>query len=77
MVQGGLSAGRQLSQSAQAGWPQFKALTNTQAQETPPEADTPIQRVLEEITTLPLPKAQGKAVVGLVVGKAESNLTVA
>jgi len=77
MVQGGLSAGRQLSQSAQAGWPQFKALTNTHTQETPPEADTPIQRVLEEIATLPLPKVQGKAVAGLMAGKAESNLTVA
>ncbi|MDP8966050.1 MAG: hypothetical protein M3O33_19130, partial [Cyanobacteriota bacterium] len=77
MVQGGLAAGRQLSQSAQAGWPQLKALTNKQPQETPPVADTPIQRVLEEINTLPLPTVEGKVIAGLVTGNVESNLTIA
>lgn len=53
MVQAGLSAGRQLAQSAEAGWPQFKALTNAQPQqETPPAADTPIQQVLAAVNTL-------------------------
>src|SRR4028118_2021779 len=77
MVQGGLAAGRQLSQSAQAGWPQLKALTNKQPQETPPVADTPIQRVLEDINTLPLPTVEGKVIAGLVTGNVESNLTIA
>ena len=77
MVQGGLAAGRQLSQSAQAGWPQFKAFTNQPPQETPPAADTPIQRVLEDINTLPLPTVEGKAIAGLVTGNIESNLTIA
>ena len=52
-VQSGLSAGRQLSSAAQAGFPQIKALTQSQPkQETPPAADTPIQRVLCEVNTL-------------------------
>ncbi len=87
IVQGGLAAGRQLSQSAEAGWPQIKALTNSKPQaETPPSADTPIERVLDEITTLSLPKIKGKAIAQgaaaklnarLDTGKAESNLTIA
>jgi len=86
IVQGGLAAGRQLSQSAEAGWPQIKALTNSKPQaQTPPSADTPIERVLDEITTLSLPKIKGKAIAQgaaklnarLGTGKAESNLTIA
>jgi hypothetical protein len=46
LVQTGLSAGRQLSNSAQAGWPQLKEFTNKQYQKTLPAADTPIQQVL-------------------------------
>ncbi|NEQ21425.1 MAG: hypothetical protein F6K28_19830, partial [Microcoleus sp. SIO2G3] len=53
VVQGSLSTGRQLSSAAQAGFPQIKALTQSQPkQETPPAADTPIQRVLGEVNTL-------------------------
>jgi hypothetical protein len=58
LVQTGLSAGRQLSNSAQAGWPQLKEFTNKQYQKTLPAADTPIQQVLNEVSTLPLPKVQ-------------------
>lgn len=55
IVQAGLSAGRQLTQSAEAGWPQLKALTKSQPQqEIPPEADTPIQQVLAAVNTLAL-----------------------
>ncbi len=53
LVQGSLSAGRQLSNSAQSGWPQLNA--STQAQKTPPSSDTPIQRVLGEVSGLELP----------------------
>lgn len=58
LVQTGLSAGRQLSNSAQAGWPQLKEFTNKGYQKTLPAADTPIQQVLNEVNTLPLPKVQ-------------------
>lgn len=52
-VQSSLSAGRQLSSAAQAGFPQIKALTQSQPkQETTLAADTPIQRVLGEVNTL-------------------------
>jgi hypothetical protein len=54
VAQAGLSAGRQLSCAAQAGWPQLKALTHSRPQEPPPAADTPIQHVLSEINTLEL-----------------------
>lgn len=54
MVQAGLSAGRQLSQSAASGWPQIKAFTNSQPPETSPSVDTPIEQVLLEIKKLPL-----------------------
>jgi len=53
VVQSGLSAGRQLSSAAQAGFPQIKALTQSQPKpETSLSADTPIQRVLSEVNTL-------------------------
>jgi hypothetical protein len=53
VVQSSLSAGRQLSSTAQAGFPQIKALTQSQPkQETTLSADTPIQRVLGELNTL-------------------------
>src|SRR4028119_2143072 len=52
LVQAGLSAGRQLSSAAQAGWPQLNTSTQSQQQETPPTADTPIQRVLSEVQRL-------------------------
>lgn len=63
MVQAGLSAGRQLAQSAEAGWPQIKALTNANSDsEILPTVDTAIERVLEEINSLPLPEVQNKAI---------------
>ena len=52
LVQAGLSAGRQLSSAAQAGWTQLNTSTQSQQQETPPTADTPIQRVLSEVQRL-------------------------
>jgi hypothetical protein len=54
VAQAGLSAGRQLSSAAQAGWPQLKALTHSRPQEPLPGVDTPIQHVLDEINTLEL-----------------------
>jgi hypothetical protein len=51
-----------------SGMAQLKALTNQPPQETPPVADTPIQRVLEDINTLPLPTVEGKVIAGLVTG---------
>ena len=76
IVQGGLAAGRQLSQSAEAGWPQIKALTNSQPQpEVPPSADTPIERVLDEIISLSLPQFQGQAIARLSTGTG-SKLTI-
>lgn len=62
MVQAGLSAGRQLAQSAEAGWPQIKALTN-HTDEIVPTVDTAIEQVLEEINRLPQLEAQNKAIV--------------
>jgi hypothetical protein len=81
LTQATLSAGRQLSSSAEAGWPQFKALTNQpEEQKTPPEADTPIQRVMEEVHTLSLPETSALVVsqpggLSMVVG-AYSNTPV-
>ncbi len=49
LVQTSLSVGRQLASEAEAGWPRLKEFTNKEHQETPPAADTPIQRVLEEL----------------------------
>ncbi|HEY9599003.1 MAG TPA: hypothetical protein V6D33_15165 [Cyanophyceae cyanobacterium] len=49
LVQTGLTAGRQLASSAQAGWPQFKQLNSSEPQEAPPTVDTPIQQVLGEL----------------------------
>lgn len=62
IVQAGLSAGRQLAQSAEAGWPQIKALTNanSDSEETLPTVDTAIERVLAEINRLPLLEAQNQ-----------------
>ncbi|HEY9649683.1 MAG TPA: hypothetical protein V6C95_03400 [Coleofasciculaceae cyanobacterium] len=48
-VQTGLTTGRQLASSAQAGWPQFKQLNSSEPQEVPPTVDTPIQQVLGEL----------------------------
>ena len=63
MVQAGLSAGRQLAQSAEAGWPQIKALRNANLDsEILPTVDTPIERVLEEINSLPLLEVQNKEI---------------
>ncbi len=56
LTQTALSAGRQLSSSAEAGWPKLKTLTTKEAQKTPPVADTPIERVLSEVSTLSLPE---------------------
>ncbi|NEO81954.1 hypothetical protein [Moorena sp. SIO4G3] len=49
LVQASLSAGRQISSSVKAGLPQLRTFNHTQPQETPPEADTAIQRVLQEL----------------------------
>ena len=52
LVQGSLSAGRQLAAEAEAGWPRLKEFTNKEHKEQPEvplDADTPIQRVLEEL----------------------------
>ncbi|WP_424100150.1 hypothetical protein [Moorena producens] len=49
LVQASLSAGRQISSSVKAGLPQLTTFNHTQPQETPPEADTAIQRVLQEL----------------------------
>lgn len=54
LVQTSLSVGRQLSWAAQAGWPQLKAFTQPQPQETPPAVDTPIQQVLSAVNSLEL-----------------------
>jgi len=56
VVQTSLTAGRQLSAEAKTGWTRLKALTQSQPPEQPPAVDTPIQRVLKEVETLPLPK---------------------
>ena len=58
LVQASLSAGRQLSSAAQAGWPQLKA--TPQQPETPPASDTPIQRVLSEVNSLELQVERSK-----------------
>ncbi|AFZ19950.1 hypothetical protein [Allocoleopsis franciscana] len=65
LTQVSLSAGRQLSSEAEAGWPKLKEITHKEPehQETPPEADTPIQRVLREVTTLPFPEISGSVVL--------------
>lgn len=63
LVQAGLSAGRQLTQSAEAGWPQIKTLTNA-TDEVLPTVDTAIERVLEEINRLPQLEVQNKALLG-------------
>jgi hypothetical protein len=83
MVQAGLSAGRQLSQSAAAGWPQIKALTNPQPSEIP-SVDTPIERILAEVNRLPLtltPSPEINALCGsntnLELEKAETSLIIA
>ncbi len=55
LVQGSLSAGRQLSAKVQAGWPQLTESATKERQKTPPTADTPIQRVLSEVNVLDLP----------------------
>ncbi|AOY81661.1 hypothetical protein BJP36_18835 [Moorena producens JHB] len=49
LVQASLSAGRQISSSVKAGLPQLRTFSHAQPQETPPEADTAIQRVLQEL----------------------------
>ncbi|NEQ07462.1 MAG: hypothetical protein F6K37_16375, partial [Moorea sp. SIO4E2] len=49
LVQASLSAGRQISSSVKAGLPQLRTFSHAQTQETPPEADTAIQRVLQEL----------------------------
>ena len=54
VVQAALSAGRQISSAAQAGWSPLKAFTSSQPPEPPPAADTPIQQVLSEVNTLKL-----------------------
>ncbi|MBD2129060.1 hypothetical protein NDI39_27950 [Microcoleus sp. ZQ-A2] len=65
LTQVSLSAGRQLSSEAEAGWPKLKELTHKEPEheETAPQADTPIQRVLREVTTLPLPEISGSVVL--------------
>ncbi|MGB5963767.1 MAG: hypothetical protein WBG73_24230 [Coleofasciculaceae cyanobacterium] len=63
LVQAGLSAGRQLTQSAEAGWPQIKTLTNA-TDEVLPTVDTAIERVLAEINRLPLLEVQNQAIPG-------------
>jgi hypothetical protein len=65
LTQVSLSAGRQLSSEAEAGWPKLKEITHKEQehQETPPAADTPIQQVLSEVTTLPLPEISGSVVL--------------
>lgn len=65
LTQVSLSAGRQLSSEAEAGWPKLKELTHKEPEheETAPQADTPIQRVLSEVTTLPLPELWGSVVL--------------
>lgn len=81
MVQGGLAAGRSLAQSAEAGWPQIKALTNTKPSETPPSADTPIERLLEEINRLALPQVKNQAIApeatSELITAATTNLVIA
>ncbi|MEQ8385974.1 MAG: hypothetical protein RH949_26810 [Coleofasciculus sp. A1-SPW-01] len=52
VVQASLTAGRQLSAEAKAGWIRLKALTQSQPPEPPPAVDTPIQRVLKQVETL-------------------------
>jgi hypothetical protein len=49
LAQTSLSIGRQLASEAEAGWPRLKEFTKKEPPETPPVADTPIQRVLEEL----------------------------
>ncbi len=52
VVEGSLSVGRQLTAEAEAGWPKLKEFTNKEHKEQPEvplDADTPIQRVLEEL----------------------------
>ncbi|NET80581.1 MAG: hypothetical protein F6J94_00840 [Moorea sp. SIO1F2] len=49
LVQASLSAGRQISSSVKAGLPQLRTFSHAQPQEKPPEADTAIQRVLQEL----------------------------
>ncbi|MEQ8971830.1 MAG: hypothetical protein RIE73_15715 [Coleofasciculus sp. C1-SOL-03] len=56
VVQASLTVGRQLSAEAKTGWTRLKALTQSQPPEQPPAVDTPIQRVLQEVATLPLPE---------------------
>ena len=56
VVQASLTAGRQLSAEAKAGWIRLKALTQSQPPEQPPAVDTPIQRVLQQVETLSLPE---------------------
>src|SRR5919199_2140404 len=64
LTQVSLLAGRQLSSEAEAGWPRLKEVTHQddEPQETPSEADTPIQRILSEVTSLPLPEIAGSVV---------------
>ena len=64
LTQVSLSAGRQLSSEAEAGWPKLKEITHKEQEheKTPPEADSPIQQVLSEVTTLPLPEISGSVV---------------
>ncbi|HEY9673933.1 MAG TPA: hypothetical protein V6D11_21000 [Waterburya sp.] len=52
LVQGSLSVGRQIAAEAEAGWPRLKEFSNKEHKEqleVPLDADTPIQRVLEEL----------------------------
>lgn len=68
LVQGGLSVGRQLTAEAEAGWPKLKEFTHKDhkeqpPQETLPESDTPIQRVLSEVNTFSLPEVSDLAVL--------------
>ena len=65
LSQVGLSVGRQLTSKADEGLPQLPEFTNKEVEEpkeTPLEADTPILRVLDEVTTFPLPQIAGSVV---------------
>lgn len=72
VVQAALSAGRQISWAAQAGWSPLKAFTSSQPPEPPPAADTPIHQVLSEVNTLTL--NVGRLTQELKVESSEDNL---
>jgi hypothetical protein len=64
LVQTSLSVGRQLTAEAEAGWPRLKEFTNKEEKQpqTPLTTDTPIQQVLNEVSTLSLPEPLGLVV---------------